>query len=92
MGTTSHDAAREAGRLEALAYFQAEAAQRIAMLTERERMVLRMIGQGLRNREIAGSLGISGTTAWEARASIFAKLGVSSSPEACVIAAKGLLL
>lgn len=92
MGTTNHEAVREAGRLEALAYFQAEAAQRVATLTERERMVLRMIGQGLRNREIAEMLGIASTTTWEARKSLFAKLGVSSSPQACVIATKGLLL
>lgn len=92
MGTTNHDAAREAGRLEALAYFQAEAAKLVATLNERERRVLRMIGQGFCNREIASALDISTTTAWEARTSMFAKLGVSSSPEACVIAAKGLLL
>jgi DNA-binding NarL/FixJ family response regulator len=47
-------------------------------LTEREREVIRLIGQGLSNKDIADRLCISGITVRHHLTSIFDKLGVST--------------
>jgi len=54
-------------------------------LTERELAVLRLLAEGLRNRELAARLGISPR-------SVYAKLGVGSRTEAVVLAISTKLL
>ena len=56
-------------------------AARIAMLTERECEVIALIGEGLKNRQIAKRLSISETTVVHHLTSIFAKLGVANRLE-----------
>ncbi|WP_246042386.1 MULTISPECIES: helix-turn-helix transcriptional regulator [Streptomyces] len=58
----------------------------IGTLTERERQVLALLGQGLANRVIARRLGIVERTAKAHVASIVEKLGVSSRLEAALMA------
>ncbi len=53
------------------------AAAKIALLTEREREVIRLLGEGLKNKQIAERLYISETTVRHHLTSIFSKLGVS---------------
>lgn len=55
-------------------------------LTNREMQVLRMVADGLANKEIAGRLGISDHTAKFHVAQILAKLGANSRTEAVTIA------
>ncbi len=55
-------------------------------LTKRELQVLRMLANGLGNKEIAGQLGISSHTAKFHVAQILAKLGASSRTEAVTTA------
>lgn len=61
-------------------------ARGIAKLTDRERQVLTLLGQGLPNRLIARRLGIVERTAKAHVASIVDKLGVSSRLEAALMA------
>jgi two-component system, NarL family, nitrate/nitrite response regulator NarL len=56
-------------------------AARITGLTEREREVIALIGQGLKNRQIGDRLSISETTVVHHLTSIFAKLGVANRLE-----------
>jgi two-component system nitrate/nitrite response regulator NarL len=53
----------------------------IAALTEREREVIVLIGEGLKNRQIGKRLSISETTVVHHLTSIFAKLGVANRLE-----------
>jgi DNA-binding NarL/FixJ family response regulator len=55
-------------------------------LTPREAEVLRLVAQGLRNREVAQRLGLSRRTVDGHLAAIFAKLGVSTRTEAAMYA------
>jgi two-component system, NarL family, nitrate/nitrite response regulator NarL len=63
----------------------AEAA-RIAMLTERERDVIALVGEGLKNKQIGGRLSITETTVGHHLTSIFTKLGVESRLELVLFA------
>lgn len=54
----------------------------IEMLTEREAEVLQLLAQGLANKQIAASLGISENTVKFHVSAIFAKLGATSRTEA----------
>jgi DNA-binding NarL/FixJ family response regulator len=63
----------------------AEAA-RIATLTDREREVIRLVGQGFKNKDIAEQLVISEATVRHHLTSIFAKLGVADRFELVVYA------
>ena len=56
-------------------------ATRITALTEREREVVALISQGLKNRQIGERLSISETTVVHHLTSIFAKLGVANRLE-----------
>lgn len=60
--------------------------QRIASLTEREREVITLIAQGLKNKQIAERLFISHTTVTHHLSSIYSKLGVSDRLELLVYA------
>jgi DNA-binding NarL/FixJ family response regulator len=53
-----------------------EPAGALAQLTARERQVLQLAAQGLRNREVAERLGISPRTAESHRAKVMSKLGL----------------
>jgi DNA-binding CsgD family transcriptional regulator len=61
-------------------------------LTEREREVLRLVVEGLSDKEIAAALGISRSTASDHVAAIRAKLGASSRAAASVLAVRNGLL
>lgn len=57
-------------------------------LTSREREVLQLVAEGSTNNEIAGRLTISPRTVESHRASVMQKLGLSSTSEVVVFAAK----
>lgn len=59
-----------------------------AVLTNRERDVLRLIGQGRANKHIARQLGISERTVKGHASRIFAKLHVGTRVEAAVLVAR----
>ncbi len=59
---------------------------RIAKLTEREREVIRLIGEGIKNRQIAERMSISEATVRHHLTSIFAKLGVADRFELVIYA------
>jgi len=63
----------------------AEAAK-VAALTERERQVIRLIGEGLKNKDIADRMYISEATVRHHLTSIFNKLGVSDRLELVIYA------
>jgi DNA-binding NarL/FixJ family response regulator len=59
---------------------------RIAKLTEREREVIRLLGEGIKNRQIAERLHISEATVRHHLTSVFAKLGVMDRFELVIYA------
>jgi two-component system nitrate/nitrite response regulator NarL len=59
---------------------------RIAKLTEREREVIKLIGEGIKNRQIAERMYISEATVRHHLTSIFAKLGVTDRFELVIYA------
>lgn len=61
-------------------------ATRIATLTQRERQVVVLIGEGLKNRQIAERLFLSETTVQHHLSSIFGKLAVSDRLELVIYA------
>ncbi|MCZ7572244.1 MAG: response regulator transcription factor [Ardenticatenaceae bacterium] len=61
-------------------------AAKIATLTEREREVVALVGEGLKNRQIAERLSISETTVRHHLTSIFSKLEVSDRLELLIYA------
>ncbi len=61
-------------------------AAKIAFLSPREREVIRLVGQGLKNKEIAQALSISEITVRHHLTSIFSKLGVSDRLELIIYA------
>jgi two-component system, NarL family, nitrate/nitrite response regulator NarL len=75
----------ERARPEAANGRSAEAAK-IATLTERERQVISLIGEGLKNREIAERMYISEATVRHHLTSIFNKLGVADRLELVIYA------
>ena len=60
--------------------------QKIASLTERERQVISLIAEGLKNRQIAERLFISHVTVTHHLSSIYGKLGVSDRLELVIYA------
>jgi len=61
-------------------------ATQIATLTEREREVIALVGEGLKNKQIGDRLSISETTVRHHLTSAFAKLGVESRLEMVIFA------
>ncbi len=61
-------------------------AERIATLTPREREVVSLVCEGLRNKQIADRLFISNTTVRHHLTSIFSKLGISDRLELVIFA------
>ena len=62
----------------------------LGLLSRRESEVLRLIGEGLSNRDVAERLFISPKTAEHHASRIYAKLGVSTRAEAAAYAARNL--
>jgi DNA-binding NarL/FixJ family response regulator len=60
--------------------------RRISALTERERTVIALVGQGLKNKQIGERLAITETTVRHHLTSIFDKLGVESRLELMIFA------
>ncbi len=65
-----------------------EDTHRLDQLTERERQVLALLGQGMSNKEIAARLSISEKTVKFHVSSILSKLGVSDRTQAALFASK----
>jgi two-component system, NarL family, nitrate/nitrite response regulator NarL len=61
-------------------------ADKVATLTDRERQVIRLIGEGLKNKEIADRMCISEATVRHHLTSVFNKLGVSDRLELVIYA------
>ena len=61
-------------------------ADKIAMITKREREIISLLGEGLQNKQIASRLSISETTVRHHLTSIFDKLGVANRLELIVYA------
>lgn len=59
---------------------------KIASLSERERDVIRLVGEGLKNKQIAGKLFISNVTVHHHLTSVYAKLEVSDRLELLIYA------
>jgi two-component system, NarL family, nitrate/nitrite response regulator NarL len=60
--------------------------EKIASLTEREREVVSLVGEGLKNKQIAAKLFISETTVTHHLSSVFSKLAVSDRLELIIYA------
>jgi DNA-binding NarL/FixJ family response regulator len=60
--------------------------EKIATLTEREREVVELVGEGLKNKQIASRLFISETTVTHHLSSVFSKLEVSDRLELTIFA------
>ncbi|MCZ7572249.1 MAG: response regulator transcription factor [Ardenticatenaceae bacterium] len=75
----------EMARARSIRHTDPEAAK-IATLTEREREVIALLGEGLKNRQIARRLSISETTVRHHLTSIFSKLEVSDRLELLIYA------
>jgi DNA-binding NarL/FixJ family response regulator len=65
---------------------EAEDAAKMATITKREKEIILLIGEGLRNKQIADRLFISETTVRHHLTSIFSKLGVSNRLDLVVYA------
>jgi two-component system response regulator DevR len=61
-------------------------AERLALLTYRERAVLRLIGEGLPNREIGERLGLASKTVKNYVSNLLAKLGLDNRTHAAILA------
>lgn len=80
--------APRAGRVHAGVKMDYEVRQRLSTLTKREREILRLVVDGLSNREVGSRLFISPETVKEYVSRILAKLKVASRIEAAVVAVR----
>jgi hypothetical protein len=64
-------------------------AKRLASLTMRQRQVLHQMARGLRNKQIAGELGINEKTVKMHRAALLTRLGAATSADAVRVAVEG---
>jgi DNA-binding NarL/FixJ family response regulator len=76
VGTTRSAAARRAGNGD----------NRLAQLTDQERTVLRLIGEGLTNRQIGGRMGLAEKTVKNYTSHLLAKLGLERRTQAAILA------
>lgn len=67
-------------------------ASRISSLTRREREIIRLIGKGLKNKDIAGHLGISEITVRHHLSNIFSKLEVLDRQKLLIFAHRNRLI
>jgi DNA-binding NarL/FixJ family response regulator len=74
------------GRVMARLRAQAEPPDRLAVLSDQERRVLDLIGEGLTNRQIGERMFLAEKTVKNYVSSVFAKLGVERRTQAAVIA------
>lgn len=63
-----------------------EGRDRLALLTEQERIVLRLIGEGLTNRQIGGRMGLAEKTVKNYTSHLLAKLGFERRTQAAILA------
>jgi two-component system, NarL family, response regulator DevR len=61
-------------------------ADRLALLTEQERSVLRLIGEGLTNRQIGDRMGLAEKTVKNYTSHLLAKLGLERRTQAAILA------
>jgi two-component system, NarL family, response regulator DevR len=64
----------------------AEGSDRLAMLTDQERSVLRLIGEGLTNRQIGERMGLAEKTVKNYTSHLLAKLGLERRTQAAILA------
>src|SRR3712207_9348927 len=64
----------------------AERDRRLAILTEQERTVLRLIGEGLTNRQIGARMGLAEKTVKNYTSHLLAKLGLERRTQAAILA------
>jgi two-component system response regulator DevR len=64
----------------------AAGADRLALLTDQERTVLRLIGEGLTNRQIGGRMGLAEKTVKNYTSHLLAKLGLERRTQAAILA------
>nr|WP_204332392.1 response regulator transcription factor [Geodermatophilus sabuli] len=64
----------------------AERERRLAVLTEQERIVLRLIGEGLTNRQIGVRMGLAEKTVKNYTSHLLAKLGLERRTQAAILA------
>jgi two-component system response regulator DevR len=64
----------------------AAGSDRLALLTDQERTVLRLIGQGLTNRQIGGRMGLAEKTVKNYTSHLLAKLGLERRTQAAILA------
>ena len=65
---------------------RAGAEQRLGLLTEQERSVLRLIGEGLTNRQIGERMGLAEKTVKNYTSHVLAKLGLERRTQAAILA------
>jgi two-component system response regulator DevR len=73
-------------RAEAAARRSGSGANRLALLTEQERSVLRLIGEGLTNRQIGERMGLAEKTVKNYTSHLLAKLGLERRTQAAILA------
>jgi DNA-binding NarL/FixJ family response regulator len=81
-GTLADETAPAAGRSPS----RAAAEERLGQLTEQERTVLRLIGEGLTNRQIGDRMGLAEKTVKNYTSHLLAKLGLERRTQAAILA------
>jgi two-component system, NarL family, response regulator DevR len=64
----------------------AAGSDRLALLTDQERTVLRLIGEGLTNRQIGARMGLAEKTVKNYTSHLLAKLGLERRTQAAILA------
>jgi two-component system response regulator DevR len=64
----------------------AAGSDRLALLTDQERSVLRLIGEGLTNRQIGARMGLAEKTVKNYTSHLLAKLGLERRTQAAILA------
>jgi DNA-binding NarL/FixJ family response regulator len=77
---------RDAGAAASARRRPAERDRRLAVLTEQERTVLRLIGEGLTNRQIGVRMGLAEKTVKNYTSHLLAKLGLERRTQAAILA------